>query len=91
MAATETYGVMGFVDENGRQKIHYPVTQAELVSYNNTNSKLRAGDTQEAIDELATGKLPRLRRGREHPHQRGFPQAGEPEREDKLSPRKPNC
>ena len=58
MAATETYGVMGFVDENGNQKIHYPVTQAELVGYDNTNSSLEANDVQGSIDELATGKLP---------------------------------
>ena len=56
MDATETYGVMGFVDENGKQKIHYPVTQAELVGYDSTSSGLEADDAQGAIDELASGK-----------------------------------
>lgn len=54
MATKETYGVMGYVDEAGNQNIHYPVTQAELVDYNDAVSKLGAGDVQGALDALKT-------------------------------------
>lgn len=52
MPVSETYGVMGFVDENGEQKIHYPITQAELALYDNGNSGLSADNAQDAIDEI---------------------------------------
>lgn len=53
MATRETFGVMGFVDENGNKNIHYPITQAELVTYNNTSSGLNSDDAQGALDELS--------------------------------------
>ena len=53
MPVSETYGVMGFVDENGEQKIHYPITQAELALYDNGNSGLSADNAQAALDELS--------------------------------------
>lgn len=49
----ETYGAMGYVDEQGNQSIHYPITQAELVSFDNAASGLNSTDAQGAIDELA--------------------------------------
>ena len=50
---TETYGVMGFIDEQGNQNVHYPITNAELTRYDNESSGLRSDDVQGAIDELA--------------------------------------
>lgn len=53
MATKETYGLMGFVDEQGNTHIHRPITNADLVGYDNKKSKLKAEDAQAAIDELS--------------------------------------
>lgn len=53
METKETFGVMGYVDENGNQSIHYPITKAELVDYAPGKSGMKATDAQGAIDELS--------------------------------------
>lgn len=55
MVTKETRGVMGFKDEKGDLNIHYPVTEAEMTTYNNEKSGLEAENIQDAIDELAKG------------------------------------
>lgn len=55
MATRETRGVMGYKDEKGDLNIHYPVTEAELTTYDPKKSGLSANNAQEAVDELAEG------------------------------------
>lgn len=55
MEIKETRGVMGYKDKDGNLGIHYPVTEAELTTYNNEKSGLDAGNIQEALDEIAKG------------------------------------
>ena len=53
----ETFGVMGYVDAEGNQNIHYPITKAELATYDNSESGLEAEDVQAALDELGGAKV----------------------------------
>jgi hypothetical protein len=52
MDVIATYGVMGYVDENGILHLHYPISVADLITYKNSKSRLNADNTQDAIDEL---------------------------------------
>lgn len=53
MATSETRGVMAYVDDAGGLHIHYPVTEGQLVTFDNTKSGLKAESVEDAINELA--------------------------------------
>lgn len=53
MATTETRGVMAYKDDKGDLHVHYPVTEAELATYDPSSSGLSADNVQDALDELA--------------------------------------
>lgn len=56
MAITEINSLVRVKDEDGNEYLVYPITSAENVTYDNTQSELSAEDIQSAVDEMA-GKV----------------------------------